>query len=91
MDEKMIDGNVVDDEIMNSESKEMLIEKLCTTMIDDLINFINNDNYPRVAQFMYMLEQINDKDTNEHLGKEQKEIFQKLIPMIGNNNYLLYE
>ena len=79
----MID-NIIDNEIVNHESKEILIEKLCTTMIDDLISYINNDNYTRVAQFYYMLKQIEDNERKVHLENDQKEIFQKLKPMIGN-------
>lgn len=72
-------------EIIIHKTKDELINDLCTKMQEDMIDSINNDDYIRVAQYIGLLDQAKRQDNA--LDKDEVLIFQKLIPMIGNNHY----
>ena len=78
-----IDNNDNIDNIDNikHDSKDMLIEKLCIKMKEDIINCINNDNYIHIFQYLGMLNQAKQMDNS--LDSEERLIFKKLIPMLG--------
>jgi hypothetical protein len=77
------DMNNNDNDDIIIESKDMLIEKLCIKMKEDMIDSINNDDYVRVFQFLGVLNQA--QQNNNSLNKDEKLIFEKLIPMLGNS------
>ena len=80
--DNIVDNNIDNDNDNFRESKESLIEKLCLKLIDDMKSSIDNDDYVRVFQFFGMLEQARPKVNS--LDTEERLIFEKLLPMIGN-------